>query len=101
VRHGPQALLHGNFPAMLFAQNDETREGIEQLGVDLIARGVDVLAAGANVPGAVTLPTLDSHPAIQPLLIAQSFYRLANALAIARGCDPDRPPHLRKITETT
>jgi fructoselysine-6-P-deglycase FrlB-like protein len=23
-----------------------------------------------------------------------------NALAIARGYDPDRPPHLRKVTET-
>lgn len=101
VRHGPQALLHGNFPALLFAQDDETREGIEQLAADLIARGVDVLAAGVRVPGAVTLETLESHPAIQPLLVAQSFYRLANALAIARGCDPDRPPHLRKITETT
>jgi len=101
VRHGPQALLHGKFPAMLFAQDDETREGIEKLGTDLVARGVDVLAAGADVPGAISLPTLDSHPVIQPLLIAQSFYRLANALAIARGCDPDRPPHLRKVTETT
>ena len=30
----------------------------------------------------------------------QSFYRLANALAFARGRDPDRPPHLRKVTET-
>jgi len=101
VRHGPQALLHGNFPALLFAQDDETREGIEKLGVDLVARGVDVLAAGARVPGAVELATLESHPVIQPLLVAQSFYRLANALAIARGCDPDRPPHLRKVTETT
>jgi len=53
------------------------------------------------VPGAVELPTLESHPVIEPLLVAQSFYRLANALAIARGCDPDRPPHLRKVTETT
>lgn len=101
VRHGPQALLHGNFPALLFAQDDETREGIEKLGADLVARGVDVLAAGARVPGAVELATLESHPVIQPLLVAQSFYRLANALAIARGCDPDRPPHLRKVTETT
>ena len=101
VRHGPQALLHGNFPALLFAQDDETREGIEKLGCDLVARGVDVLAAGAKVPGGVELPTLASHPVIEPLLTAQSFYRLANALAIARGCDPDRPPHLRKVTETT
>ncbi|HVO87673.1 MAG TPA: SIS domain-containing protein [Casimicrobiaceae bacterium] len=101
VRHGPQALLHGNFPAMLLAQDDETRDGMEKLGSDLIARGVDVLSAGVSVPGAIPLPTLESHPVIQPILIAQSFYRLANALAIARGCDPDRPPHLRKVTETT
>jgi glucosamine--fructose-6-phosphate aminotransferase (isomerizing) len=46
------------------------------------------------------LPSLDAHPVIQPILVAQSFYRLANALSIARGCDPDRPPHLRKVTET-
>jgi fructoselysine-6-P-deglycase FrlB-like protein len=25
---------------------------------------------------------------------------MANALALARGLDPDRPPHLNKITET-
>jgi glucosamine--fructose-6-phosphate aminotransferase (isomerizing) len=101
VRHGPQALLHGNFPAMLFAQDDETREGIESLAADLVARGIDVMLAGAQVPGAVSLPTAQCHPTLQPLAIAQSFYRFANALAIARGCDPDRPPHLRKITETT
>ena len=39
-------------------------------------------------------------PAIEPLLMIQSFYRLVNALAIARGRDPDHPPHLRKVTET-
>ena len=101
VRHGPQALLRENFPALVFAQGDETREGIEALACDLVAREVTVLLAGATVPGAIPLPTIASHPAIEPILVAQSFYRLANALAIARGRDPDRPPHLSKITETT
>jgi glucosamine--fructose-6-phosphate aminotransferase (isomerizing) len=32
--------------------------------------------------------------------MAQSFYRMVNDLAIARGMDPDRPPNLRKVTET-
>ena len=49
---------------------------------------------------ATVLPTIATHPAIQPLLVAQSFYRLVNAVAVARGFDPDRPPHLRKVTET-
>ena len=41
-----------------------------------------------------------AHPAIAPLLAVQSFYRMANALSIARGYNPDQPPHLRKVTET-
>jgi glucosamine--fructose-6-phosphate aminotransferase (isomerizing) len=34
------------------------------------------------------------------MLLIQSFYRMANALSIARGRDPDRPPFLNKVTET-
>jgi len=101
VRHGPQALLEGSFPALVLAQDDEARPGLEAIARELAGRGVEVLAAGIDVPGATILPTLEAHPAIQPLLLAQSFYRLANALAIARGHDPDRPPHLRKVTRTT
>jgi glucosamine--fructose-6-phosphate aminotransferase (isomerizing) len=100
VRHGPQALLQANFPALLFAQDDETRLDLEALAGDLIARDVKVMIAGSPVAGAIVLPTLPAHPVIQPLLLAQSFYRLANALAVSRGFDPDRPPHLRKVTET-
>jgi glucosamine--fructose-6-phosphate aminotransferase (isomerizing) len=101
VRHGPQALLHGGFPALVFTQDDETRAGIEMLASELAGRGVEVMIAGAAVLGATVLPTIAAHPAIEPLLLAQSFYRAANALAIAKGHDPDRPPHLRKITRTT
>jgi glutamine---fructose-6-phosphate transaminase (isomerizing) len=46
------------------------------------------------------LPTLQAHPAIEPVLLIQSFYRLANSLALARSRDPDRPPYLSKVTET-
>ena len=101
VRHGPQALLSRAFPALVFGQDDETLGGTETLVRDLLARGVEVIAAGVDAPGAQILPTLEAHAALQPLLVAQSFYRLANALAIARGHDPDRPPHLRKVTQTT
>ena len=34
------------------------------------------------------------------MLQVQSFYRATTALAVARGFDPDRPPHLAKVTET-
>lgn len=100
VRHGPMALVRKGFPILGFAQHDETLQGVEALASEFASIGADTLLAGSQVPGALELPTLRAHPAIEPLLMIQSFYRLANALAIARGLDPDRPPHLRKVTET-
>lgn len=100
VIHGPQALLGPTFPALVFAQDDDTRDGVGTLVDELVARGVPVLSAGINAPGAIVLPTIAAHPAIEPLLRIQSFYRLCNQLAFARGHDPDRPPHLHKVTRT-
>ena len=100
LRHGPMALVRAGFPVLLFAQHDESHPGIEQLAGELTAQGASVLLAGARLAGTVTLPAITAHPVIEPLLLAQSFYRLANALALARGHDPDRPPHLNKVTET-
>jgi glucosamine--fructose-6-phosphate aminotransferase (isomerizing) len=101
VRHGPQALMQAGFPALFLAQDDETRPGLEALAAEWVARGLDVIVAGCDLRGATALPTLEADAAVQPILLAQSFYRLANAVAIARGHDPDRPPNLQKITETT
>ena len=100
LRHGPMALVRAGFPVLAFSQADETREGVEALARELSGVGADVMVAGLEIPGTLALPTLRAHAAIEPLLMIQSFYRLANALAIARGLDPDRPPHLRKVTET-
>jgi glucosamine--fructose-6-phosphate aminotransferase (isomerizing) len=100
LRHGPMALVQAGFPLLVFTQNDETRAGIEELIADLLAQGAAVLAAGTSATQARVLPTEIAHPVIQPMLFAQSFYRLANSLALARGRDPDRPPHLNKVTET-
>jgi glutamine---fructose-6-phosphate transaminase (isomerizing) len=100
VRHGPQALLRENFPALLLAQDDATLPGVVALARELAERGVAVALAGAQSPGVLVLPTVAAHAAVEPLLRVVSAYRMANALAIARGRDPDRPPHLRKVTET-
>jgi glucosamine--fructose-6-phosphate aminotransferase (isomerizing) len=100
VRHGPMALARAGFPAFVFSQDDETRAGIDGFTRDFIAHGGTVLRAGGEGAASVRLPTLAAHPAIEPMLLIQGFYRMVNALAIARGLDPDRPPHLRKVTET-
>jgi glutamine---fructose-6-phosphate transaminase (isomerizing) len=74
--------------------------GVRALGAELVARGVRVLTAGIAIPGAITLPTITTDPVIEPLLLAQSGYRLIGTAAVARGHDPDRPPFLAKVTET-
>jgi glucosamine--fructose-6-phosphate aminotransferase (isomerizing) len=100
LRHGPMALVRAGFPLLIFTQNDESRSGVTQLAAELAAQEADVLLAGADAARATILPTEGAHPVIEPLLFAQSFYRMANALSLARGGDPDRPPHLHKVTET-
>ena len=71
-----------------------------QLATDLARQGADLLLAGASLAHTTELPTEGAHPVIEPLLYVQSFYRMANALSLARGLNPDAPPHLRKVTET-
>jgi glucosamine--fructose-6-phosphate aminotransferase (isomerizing) len=100
LRHGPLALVRAGFPLLLFAQNDESHAGVAQLAGELAAHGARVLLAGAAVPHTTVLPSEAAHPVIEPLLLAQSFYRMVNALALARGLNPDQPPHLHKVTET-
>ncbi|WP_297512193.1 SIS domain-containing protein [uncultured Caulobacter sp.] len=100
VLHGPMALVKAGFPALVFAQNDESRASVDEMAAGLRARGAEVLLAGSGDAGAGALPTLSSHPVLEPILMIQSFYRMANALSVARGYDPDSPPHLNKVTET-
>lgn len=100
LRHGPMALVRAGFPLLVFTQNDETRPGISELLGELLAQGAAVLVAGLSPAHAQVLPTQEAHPLIEPMLFAQSFYRMVNELALARGRDPDRPPHLNKVTET-
>lgn len=113
VRHGPMALVGPGFPVLILRQQDESADGVDALAAELAARGGDVLLAGARaVPGTIALPLAPAagpgatpvaarlHPVIAPIAQLQSFYRAANALSVARGHDPDRPPFLHKVTET-
>jgi glucosamine--fructose-6-phosphate aminotransferase (isomerizing) len=100
LRHGPLAIVRSGFPVLVFAQNDEADAGIVNLVRELGRHGADVMTIGLRQAVAAALPVIDADPAIAPLLQIQSFYRMVNALAIARGRDPDHPRHLSKVTET-
>ena len=100
VVHGPMALVASGFPVLALAQRDASLATSRTIAELLATRGAKVLFAGGLAKGAAELPTRAAHPAIEPILMAQSFYRAAAALSIARGFDPDRPPHLSKETRT-
>jgi len=100
VLHGPAALVREGFPVLALSQNDESRDGVGTVAERLRAGGARMLLAGLQTEGAMTLPTIAASPLLEPILMTQSFYRMAEALSRARGHDPDRPPHLQKVTET-
>jgi glutamine---fructose-6-phosphate transaminase (isomerizing) len=100
LRHGPYTLLRKGFPALLLAQQDGTRPGIEALALELGRRGIPLLLAGGNAAGSILLPTIEVAAELAPILLVQSAYRMIASLSVRRGLDPDRPPHLHKITET-
>jgi glucosamine--fructose-6-phosphate aminotransferase (isomerizing) len=100
LRHGPMALVRPGFPLLMFNQSDQTAEAVEHSAQALASQGARVFLAGGEAAAAVSLPTIAAAPLLEPILQVQSFYRAANALAVARGLNPDHPPHLAKVTET-
>lgn len=100
VRHGPAELIGPDLPLLVFRQADQTAPGVDALIIESLARGATVMVAGDAPPGAIALPGPAAHPATQPILQIQSFYRAAEALSRARGLNPDRSRHLSKVTET-
>lgn len=100
VRHGPMALVGTGFPTFVLAQDDATKSGVKDLADSFFANAAKVVLAGLNDPRAITLPVLNAHSVIQPILLLQSFYKFAASLACARGRNPDTPPFLNKVTET-
>ena len=101
VRHGPMALVGPEFPVLVFAQQDGSFTGTVELADEFRNRGAHVWLAAEGTAWPDALPVVPvAHPACAPLATVLSFYRAANALSQARGYDPDRPPHLNKVTRT-
>lgn len=104
VAHGPMTLVGPGDPVLALAPLDVARTGLHDRLADFAARGARVIAAGREDdvgPAAMVLPMrTDTHPMLAAIAQIQSFYGLANALSLARGHDPDRPPHLNKVTRT-
>jgi glucosamine--fructose-6-phosphate aminotransferase (isomerizing) len=99
VRHGPMAIVGRDFPVIAFATSDAAGDSVREAASEFATRGARLCLADAK-ENKGSLPSIAAHPAIEPILMIQSFYPMANALSLARGHNPDRPLYLSKVTET-
>ncbi len=101
VKHGPMALVEEGYPLLVFAPRGPAQAGLVALAAEMRERGARVLlAAPLGTPGA-ELPLVHAdHEDLDPIAAVQSFYPMVEALARARGLDPDTPRHLAKVTKT-
>jgi glucosamine--fructose-6-phosphate aminotransferase (isomerizing) len=101
--HGPLAMTDPDVPVLAVVGDGpggrSMRDVVGRLGHE---RRADVVTIGAtDVPGAsgrLTVPGVDER--YGPLLDILPLQRLALALALARGEDPDAPRGLKKVTTT-
>jgi glucosamine--fructose-6-phosphate aminotransferase (isomerizing) len=95
------ALIDRGYPLLVFAPRGPAQAGLVAFADEMRQRGARVLlAAPETVPGA-QLPIADTGTEdLDPISVIQSFYPMVEALARARGFDPDRPKFLAKVTKT-
>lgn len=101
VKHGPMAIVGRGFPVLFLTQQDESFAGTREVAEEFAGRGAKVWVTSSDAAQPHALPVAAApHPVCAPLIAVQGFYKAANALSIARGRNPDVPPHLNKVTKT-
>jgi glutamine---fructose-6-phosphate transaminase (isomerizing) len=98
------ALVEEGYPILIFAPRGPSQAGLLTLAADMRERGASVLLATSeadSIAGVNLLPVANAaDDRLDPISIIQSFYPMVEALARARGRDPDAPRHLTKVTKT-
>ncbi|QDC10015.1 SIS domain-containing protein [Oceanicola sp. D3] len=101
VLHGPVSIVGRGFPVLALACGDAAEAGVADMADRLAGQGAQVFATTALAQAAHVLKApRTGHGLTDPLALIVAFYAMAEAVARARGLDPDAPPHLRKVTQT-
>jgi glucosamine--fructose-6-phosphate aminotransferase (isomerizing) len=98
LRHGPRASITPATPVLVLRQNDPAAIAIDELAHDLNEARETVFAAGGAAGNLSWIG--DDHPACDPVAMLIPAYRAIEEVARRRGLDPDKPPHLSKVTRT-
>jgi len=99
VMHGPVSIVERGFPILAFTAADAAEQGVLSVADAMRRKGATVFTTSPGSTGA--LPTVRTgHALTDPLSLIVSFYGMIEAVAVAKGLDPDNPPHLQKETAT-
>jgi glutamine---fructose-6-phosphate transaminase (isomerizing) len=100
--HGPLAMTDPDVPVLAVVGDGPGGASMRDVVIRLGERRADVVTIGASdIPGAagrLSAPGVDER--YGPLLDILPLQKLALALALARGEDPDAPRGLKKVTTT-
>jgi fructoselysine-6-P-deglycase FrlB-like protein len=103
--HGPIAVVDADTPALLVAAADgPVLPGMTALAQRIAAAGAHVYGLGGDAEFVAACRTALPGPALPehlaPLALVVPGQLLVEALARAKGIDPDAPRGLRKVTQT-
>lgn len=101
VLHGPARIVEAGFPVLALAARDAAESAVAEIADRLVGQGATVFATTAKARAAQQLLFVaTAHPLTDALTLIVSFYAFVEELSRSRGFDPDKPPHLKKVTET-
>jgi glucosamine--fructose-6-phosphate aminotransferase (isomerizing) len=101
VLHGPVSIVAEGFPILAFAARDAAEAAVCDIADRIADKGAQVFVTSTGAKVARQLPLVATgHPLTDPLALIVSFYAMVERFARDSGIDPDRPRHLRKVTET-
>ncbi|MDX2109380.1 MAG: glutamine--fructose-6-phosphate transaminase (isomerizing) [Verrucomicrobiota bacterium] len=102
MKHGPIALINPECPTVILVPKGEVFKKVLSNLQEIKARKGPVIAitnAGREFPEGVADEVIhipDSHECVQPILFTIPVQILAYYMALARGCDVDKPRNLAK-----
>jgi glucosamine--fructose-6-phosphate aminotransferase (isomerizing) len=101
--HGPVAALDSDTGVLAVTSKGKGGNAMRDVLSVVHERGAEVLAVGsaaADMPATTRLAVAETAEEVAPILEILPIQRLALALSLARGGDPDQPRGLSKVTRT-
>jgi glucosamine--fructose-6-phosphate aminotransferase (isomerizing) len=98
LQHGPRAALSSRTPVVMLRIRDQTAATVDALAKELREQKIALHLCGG--PHGSLQWLREDDPLTDPITMLVPAYRMIEQTARKWGFDPDRPPRLRKITET-